>query len=187
MPRSSFRLLSTYRGKVADPDNEVPGLAVRILKHVRAELFRINETLAGLEYPQKELGPPTFLEFLTWIKETGSDDQHWSSQVVDCHPCAHKWDAMFRVETMVHDGKALLDRLRPDVDDDVIPVRHSHQGQPVLSHDWLSLPEYRDVSDDLMTFLLRRYHIDMEMFGYHWDIKTHTASCAIETTAGTCC
>jgi hypothetical protein len=171
---------------VTDTRTDLPWIASKVLHHSRPDVFRNNQTLSDMDKPQTVLGPPSFIEFLTWMKESRSNNQHWSVLLEDCHPCAHKWDAILRTETMVHDGNSLLSHLKPEIQDDVIAVKHSHSG-PAPSHDWLRLSEYDDVSDEMMTFLLERYRLDMEMFGYHWESDTSTASCAINTPNGPCC
>ena len=61
------------------------------------------------------------------------------------------------------------------------------QEKSISDHHWLRLPEFDDVSDDVIDYLLELYDVDMEMFGYHWDKVTNTASCVIHTPDGPCC
>ena len=181
------RLLSTYRGKVVDTSSDFPWFAAEALKLAKPSLFKYNKTLSDMKKPQTVLGPPTFGQFLDWIRISGTKNAHWSTIIDDCHPCAHNWSAVLRVETLQNDGKLLLEHLKPDLNVSVVPVRHSHQNEPVHDHDWLRMPEYDDINETIIDYFLRMYELDMEMFGYKWDKTTKTASCSIETENGPCC
>ena len=181
------RLLSTYRGKVLDPGSDFGWFSAEALKFSRPYIFKKNSTLREMKLPQKILGPPTFNEFLTWIWKSDTYNDHWSLILEACHPCALNWSAVMRLETMEHDSKAIVRHLKPDLPYDKIPVRHSHQSEPVHDHDWLRIPEFESVKEDVVDHFLDMYSIDMEMFGYHWDKTTKTSSCEIHTDDGSCC
>ena len=181
------RLLSTYRGKVLDSGSDFPWFGAEALKLANPDLFRRNETLAKMQAPQKELGPPTFEQFLDWIRKSGEYNDHWSMILEACHPCAQNWSAVLRLETMEQDSGLLIDRLKPDVNISKIPVRHSHQKTEIHDHFSVRIPEYDDVKDEIIGYFLHMYKIDMEMFGYRWNRTTHTAYCQIMTKDGPCC
>ena len=181
------RLVAYYRDKMVDTTDRAsnhPDRAADILREMRPKLFERNETLSGLKYPQDLLGPPTFSELLTWIKRHRVMDEHWNLITDVCHPCAHDWGAILRVETMTTDGNLfakMINYTHP------IPVRHSHQTELNLSQFGKTLQLFADVDDDVIEYLLNLYAIDMSMFGYKWHRGSHTAYCAIDTENGLCC
>jgi hypothetical protein len=101
------RLLSTYRGKVVDNQTD--------MRYLEKE---------SLKLANRTTGKATLNEFLTWIKVSGSYDEHWAMIIDACHPCALDWGAIMRLETIDQDGLLLLNRLKPDIPYDAIPIRH---------------------------------------------------------------
>ena len=162
-----------------------PTRAAQVLHDSRPDVFRKNKTLSEMEFPQTEIGPPTFTEVFTWVYNHKVMDEHWNTIVHVCHPCAHTWGAILRIETMETDGQ-LLARLvnssRPGV-----PVRHSHEQQPKHSQFGKELDLFNDMPDDVIEYFLEMYRADMLMFGYRWDSESRTAYCSIDTPDGPCC
>ncbi|KAK2163015.1 hypothetical protein LSH36_87g02052 [Paralvinella palmiformis] len=181
------RLLSTYRGKVLNKQSDIPWFAAETLKLSHSDIFENNKTLARMKAPQNVLGSPTFSQFLDWIRISNTYNDHWSMIVEACHPCAHNWSAILKLETMEHDSRLLIEHLKPDLNISAAPVRHSHQNEPVHNHDWLRMPEYDDVTEETIEYLLQMYEIDLKMFGYKWDKARNIASCSIDTVDGLCC
>ena len=102
------RLLSTYRCKVVDKRTD--------MKHIARESLKLANKTAK--------NTPTFNDFLTWLSVSGAHDEHWDRILDGCHPCAHNWSAIMRLETIDEDGMLLLDKLKPDIKYDAIPLRH---------------------------------------------------------------
>ena len=115
------RLLSTYRGKIVARDTEF-GYPAQILRMFNQSAFQKNPDLADSKHPEYIIGPPSFSQFLKWIKKTGRQDRHWNPINAVLHPCSMPWAAIMRLVTMNHDGSLLLDKLRPDVSYNTIPV-----------------------------------------------------------------
>ena len=180
------RLVSYYFDKIAlnDGASSHPWRQAQVLQSMRPELFRKNRTLSQMKYPQTDLGYPRFDEFVTWLYKKKAHDQHWRPIMDTCHPCAHPWGAIMRIETMNTDGQILMNKLNSNVS--TVAVRHSHDEKKVYSFE-KTLSNYHNVSDDVIDYLLGYFQRDMEMFGYHWDKRTHLASCAIQTENGICC
>ena len=181
------RLLSTYRGKVVDTKSDYRWMGISVLKHSFPNLFKFNKTLRDLNNPQSVLGAPTFAQFMQWIYDTKFYDTHWSLILENCHPCAMRWDVVMRLETIDQDSKHIVKLLKPDVPYDKMPLRHTHQDHGVENHMSLILPDYNGIEETIIDYFLELYGIDMEMFGYHWNKTTKTASCLIQTDNGPCC
>ena len=49
------------------------------------------------------------------------------------------------------------------------------------------LEEFKDIPAKYIYFILKRYSLDMELFGYKFDEKTLKASCQIQTEDGDFC
>ena len=112
-------------------------------------------------------------------------DEHWNFIHEVCHPCAHDWGAILRVETMDNDGR-LLAKLVNSTHSQV-PVRHSHENKSNYLEFGKTLSQFADVPEEVIDYFLEFYRTDMQMFGYRWDRATNTAYCAIETSNGLCC
>ena len=181
------RLVAYYRDKIINPDHELTFVKrpAEILREFRPKLFSNNGTLAAMKQPQDVIGPPTFHETLTWIYRHRITDDHFNMIYQTCHPCAHDWGAILRVETMNHDGKILakaVNSSRPG-----IPVRHTHQHKAVVSHFSKTLDQFAGLPDEVIDYYLEFFRTDMLMFGYKWDRQTNTAYCSIDTPDGPCC
>ena len=172
------RLLAYYTDKVLLQDEAV-------MASETSDVLKTNKTLSKMSQYELIRTRPSFSVFVTWLKERWRGDVHWTPIVDVCHPCSIDWTSWLRTETMTHDSPLLLHQLQLDME--TLPVRHSHQTTPIRDHDRKSLPEYHDVPDDVMDFLLQTYSGDMEMYGYHWDRDSGTASCVIQTDNGPCC
>ncbi len=122
---------------------------------------------------------------MTWIYRHKVMDEHWSIINDICHPCAHDWGAILRVETMESDGHLLAKIVNSTKDG--IPVRHSHQHNVTYSDFGKPLSLFSEVSDDVIDYFLEFYRTDMMTFGYRWDRESHTAYCSIDTPTGPCC
>jgi len=138
-----------------------------------------------MNYPQQAVGAPTFKEFMTWIYKNKVMNEHWNFIFETCHPCAHDWGAILRVETMEMDGQLFAKLVNSS--HSRIPVRHSHENKTNYLQFGKTLNQFADLSDELVDYFLEFYRVDMKMFGYRWDRRTHTAYCAIETPNGWCC
>ena len=162
-----------------------PNRAADILREFRPELFVNNKTLSNMKWPQEAIGLPTFNEVMTWVYRHKVMDEHWNFIFETCHPCAHDWGAILRVETMETDGQRLAKLVNSTRSR--IPVRHSHENKTNFLQFGKTLNQFADLSDELVDYFLEFYRTDMKMFGYRWDRRTHTAYCAIETPNGWCC
>ena len=138
-----------------------------------------------MEWPQDAIGLPSFQEVFTWAYRHKVMDEHWNFITDACHPCAHDWGAILRVETMEADGRLLskiVNSSQPGV-----PVRHSHELTPNYSQFGKHLEQFAELSDEVIEYFLEFYRTDMIMFGYNWDKQSHTAYCSIDTREGPCC
>ncbi|KAK2163618.1 hypothetical protein LSH36_76g01011 [Paralvinella palmiformis] len=181
------RIVSYYRDKIVDTDrgSAHPGRAAEILRYTRPEIFARNSTFSELKHPQTVLGPPTFEEFMKWLYENRVVDEHWNFIIDACHPCAHHWNVILKMETIAVDGKLLLEKIGSNKTS--IPIRHTHRNDIDMNYFEKQIPEYRSISGDIIEYLMKSYSTDMEMFGYGWDKQTNTAYCRIRTPSGFCC
>jgi hypothetical protein len=138
-----------------------------------------------MERPQQVLGQPTFVEFVNWMYHNKVMDEHWNLIIDACHPCSHHWDAILRMETIATDGKLLLKKIKSKRDS--IPVRHTHRDNVDQNYFSKQLPQYGELSAEVIAYLMKTYQFDMEMFGYGWNEATNTAYCKIDTGSGSCC
>ena len=105
-----------------------PKRAADILREFRQEVFQNNKTLSAMEWPQDAIGLPSFQEVFSCVYRHKVMDEHWNFITDACHPCAHDWGAILRVETMEADGRLLskvVNSSQPGV-----PVRHIHELTP---------------------------------------------------------
>ncbi len=181
------RLVSVWRDKVLNiRQSEYKTWPRDILRRYRPWIF--NTTRSGGATVHLDQLKPTFPEFLQWIAETKKQNQHWMPVETVCHVCGQSWNAVLRTETMDTDQGILLDQLGEDYNASQFPRIHAFGRKTAAhatSHETLSA--FSDVRKGVTAGFLLKYRQDMELFGYHWDPKTKTASCAIQTDRGICC
>ena len=188
------RLLSAYRDKVTIHAHTTPirvsHFRVPVLQHVRPQLFSAvpNTSQSERERFLDDLGKqhqPSFEEFVQWIVEKQIVNEHWLSAVNSCHPCAHNWSAIMRLESMVSDQELLLERLGKDAPENVRRIHPTANQSSFFPS--LHLGEWKNIPDDHEDYILQLYRQDMELFGYHWDKERKTTDCYIPTADGVCC
>ena len=188
------RLISAYRDKITDHAYSKHSFLKRfrlpVLQYVRPELFSEawNASESERERLLEELGKqhmPSFREFIQWIVENRIVDENWLSAVDSCHPCAHKWSAILRLETMVSDKSLLLERLGTDAPEEIERMHPTANHSSFFSS--LYLREWEDIPDEHEEYFLEQYREDMELFGYKWDRASKTTDCNIQTAHGVCC
>ncbi|KAK2142955.1 hypothetical protein LSH36_892g00016 [Paralvinella palmiformis] len=139
------------------------------------------------EYVRGEI-VPDFHEFLAWSSTRPRFDRHWDIYQTQCHPCSVDWDLIFRTETIRDESRLILNLFNGDVR--TVPrLRAAERTTPPGKDSLLKyrIPQFANLPKRHLDRLLAIYGTDMEMFGYHWNEKTHTASCYIMTTAGDRC
>ena len=99
---------------------------------------------------------------------------HWASIQESCHPCAHNWSAVIRIETMEEGSPLILGHLKPDLNINNIHMRHSNQDKEIRHLFIRTLSKYDDVKE-IVDFFLEQFQFHMEMFGYGWNRTTNTA------------
>ena len=189
------RLISAWRDKVVNiKQSEYKEWPAKILKHTRPFLFGKSSTAHSTVITDKDMetaskhSPPRFDEFVTWVAEENIQNEHWLSAIESCHVCAHDWDAIFRIETMVKDKTILLDRLKDDIDPSKdIAVVHSMQSNPNYFFPVKELDLWKNISRPVVNYFLEKYQDDMQLFGYQWDQENSRTMCSISTPSGPCC
>ncbi len=169
------RLISAWRDKVVHIEqSEYKDWPAKILKHTRPFLFENPPT--GFPAPitaedqriAAKHSPPRFDEFVTWIAEQNFNEEHWLSAIESCHVCAHDWDAIFRIETMMADKRILLDKLKDHLDPgEDVDVVHSMQGNLTYLFPVKRLDLWKNISQPVVQYFLHKYQDDMRLFGYH--------------------
>lgn len=187
------RLLSAWRDKIlyARDATSLRGLRFRVLQHVRPRLFSAapNGSHADRKHYWRQLGKhhvPSFPEFIQWIVETRVDNEHWRSAVHSCHPCAHAWSAILRLETMATDKGILLERLGRDLPEEDVGKIHTTANHSSFFPS-LQLKEWERVDPNYEDYILQLYRQDMELLGYQWDRGSKTTACTVRTPHGVCC
>ncbi|KAK2138864.1 hypothetical protein LSH36_2299g00008 [Paralvinella palmiformis] len=172
------RLVAYYRDKMVDTDKSSnhPKIAAAILREFRPQLFVNNKTLSKMNYPQQAVGAPTFKEFMTWIYKNKVMNEHWNFIFETCHPCAHDWGAILRVETMEMDGQLFAKLVNSS--HSRIPVRHSHENKPNYLQFGKTLNQFFDLSDELVDYFL-------EFFKHTDDTVTESTEFFCQTLKGT--
>ncbi len=188
------RLLSVYRDKIVDHFSPNGSYMMRvrlpILQHARPQLFSAvpNTSQSEREHYLRKLEKqhvPSFQEFIQWVVEKRVFNEHWLSAVESCHPCAHNWSAILRLESMAADKDLLLEQLGRDAPEDVRRVHATANHGSFFTS--LQLREWENIPADHEDYFLRLYRQDMELFGYHWDRDSKTTDCYIPTAQGVCC
>ena len=86
------RVLSAYKNKV-----------LRKLPYRMKALVRLILEYHGMKNQNPEIANVTFPQFVDWITNTGSVNNHWRSFIDICHPCNINYTFTGRVETLASD------------------------------------------------------------------------------------
>ena len=129
----------------------------------------------------------TFWEFGKYIFHKG--DRHWSPYHSVCGECIIDYDFILRTETLDADSKSFLEKSYPELSG--IPaynaMRKTHNAKQNLKTVKF-LNEFGTLGQKLIMKLMQKYKLDMEPFGYNYDMQTQTATCSFSATGGpTCC
>ena len=123
-----------------------------------------------------------FDEFLKYVAD-GAQDYHWV-RYSSCKPCLVRYDYISRTETVHLDSEYIMTMLESAEE---FPVIHSNVQKERLhlpsSHLW----QFENVTTDLLARICELYGADMDIFGYHYDSSSHTATCKIDRNNGSSC
>ena len=176
------RLLSAYYNIVHKSSNGLgPGPAV-----IRALELKYKTQRSKLTLTQ-------FVDFLTSTKPVPASvlyDRHYDTFAHACDVCNIHYDYVIRHETMGDDATEVLNMLGFPAD----YFRHAEKVHPGTRRSYTLglgekyLYEYNNVPRSKLKKLLRRYQVDMNVFGYGFDEDLKITSCEINVSRNvTCC
>ena len=154
------RLFATYRNKFVKPFNDTyykDEYSPLILKAFRPSLPRS-------EYKNTTV---TFLEFIKHVlTESGYRDQHWAPMHQVCHLCRYQFNYLGKHETLSEDADIILKELNLSHKFKFPQVKYDYKRKTtnLLKKYYQQIPEY------IMKDLYKYYQIDLEVFGYEFDI-----------------
>ena len=128
----------------------------------------------------------TFWEFVRFVLHRS--DGHWSPYHSKCGECIVDYDFILRTETLDADSKSFLEKSYPELTG--IPaynaMRKTHNAKLNLKTVKF-LKEFGTLGQELIMKLMQKYKLDMEPFGYNYDIQTQTATCSFSASGGPMC
>ncbi len=132
----------------------------------------------------------TFGDFVQYLDDTRQEGTYWPWLTYQSlHPCAVKWDAILKVETMSTDAPLVLEKL--GLFNYTLPWMNAYGSQDKSARFRKSLPDFKSVTTEWgPNFLSDQYYGDMSMFGYSWNDNTQEAVCSYRSEDGnaqSCC
>ena len=171
------RLVSAYKDKLAG-GNEVfeKGMGTSIIRALRA-----NASESAL----KNGKGVTFQEYITYLTNVHENDQHFENFQDHCHPCVIDYDYIAKLETQERDGKYIINEHLSGFGSDDLVNKHSNRGGATSSK---HLPEFENITSELLHELTSVYARDLDMFGYSYQGRDNHifAVCGNNDTAECC-
>ena len=171
------RLVSAYKDKLAG-DNEV---FEHLLGTLIIKALRPNASDIAL----KSGKGVTFQEYIKYLTTVHMTEQHWENYQDHCHPCIIDYDYIAKLETQEMDGKYIINEHLSGFGADNLVNKHSNRGGATLSK---HLPEFENITSELLHELASVYARDFDMFGYSYQEqdKHILAKCGANDTAECC-
>ena len=144
------RLLSAYKHKFIQEPNYTSGLRKEIVQALRPQDFKPN----GKNFVK-------FQEFIQYLSNNMSRNQHWRQYEKLCHPCVINYDFIGHLETLKEDAALLLKMAGIDGRVTFPPIHNSTGPSDVLKY-------YSHVPPRYIRQLGEQYRNDFEMFGYEY-------------------
>ncbi|XP_063926954.1 carbohydrate sulfotransferase 11-like [Zophobas morio] len=152
MVRHPFeRLLSAYRNKFENTYSQY--FQLRYGRTIIRK-YRHNATDSDLDTGTNV----TFREFVWYVLEDGSANEHWAPVFDLCHPCSLNYSFIGRYETLVEDAAALLDMIGAP------PIAFPFTRSSNTSHKLRTY--FQQLSMDDIRGLYKKYEYDFRLFGY---------------------
>ena len=104
---------------------------------------------------------------------------------------AFRFDFVLRLETISKDSSLVFpligadEHLLNNVTDNVIMSAKTSPKNTSFKSKYLE--EFKEIPKEYIAAILKRYSLDLELFGYKFDPKTLTTSCQIQTEDGDYC
>ena len=136
-----------------------------------------------------EAGDPVYFEEMVQYISAGYRNEHWNGPYSrKCNHCIIDFDAVVKLETSHADVPMVINKMLAGKGNDV----HEHLTSTTSWNErYLKiLPEYMNVTDQMLRKLVWKYQEDFKQFGYGFErFKTGEvrASCGINTGTYTCC
>jgi len=117
-------------------------------------------------------GAANFEDFVNFLTNNsnfeGNNDPHWQSFDSHCQPCLHKYDAIVKMESIEEDMRFLRKKLKiPEQYEEVFLGLSRRTGSKTgFAHNEATL--FRQLPQQLVEKLYRKYEQDFQMFGYSW-------------------
>ena len=157
------RLVSAYYSKL-HKDGIGHGGIFKILSKRMSEKYR-HMRKNVTERQETYGGSATFEDFVNCLVKGSKEetsDAHWRTYANQCHPCVHRYDYIFKFESMAEDVLYLEEKLNFTAEDRkaFFPLRQ-YKSQPDLVKE-----EFAKVPRETALKLYELYREDFENFGY---------------------
>ena len=144
------RLLSAYKNKFIQIPRYTSELRKEIVQALRPQDFKPN----GKNFVK-------FQEFIQYLSNNMSRNQHWRQYEKLCHPCVINYDFIGHLETLKEDAALLLKMAGIDGRVTFPPIHKSTGPSEVLEY-------YSHVPPRYIRKLGEQYRNDFEMFDYEY-------------------
>ena len=126
-----------------------------------------------------------FDHFVEYMLHHG--DSYWTSYAQKCGLCHMDYDVIMRTESLGPDSANFLHKYYPKTSE--LPAFHQLQKVQSSQHvvQQKALKEFESINGTLMAAIMKKYRLDLEMYGYHFDQDSNTASCAMHFPDGDVC
>ncbi len=187
------RLLSTYVDKVEYMKNisHAFPLFVQLAHNIRSAFNGSSKTFFKKTKDGKKVFLANKQEFFYLVAnhyDSWFQDRHWGAFYDLCQPCVIHYDAVVRLETLNYDVSGILDRLQYGVRaKGKLPVTNTLRYKQGFNFYQKVNQAFRGIDSDIVRGLMRVYHKDFELYGYHWDIEKHVATCSYYQRGAHCC
>ena len=171
------RLVSGYRDKLINPNGNrmyEHGLGSKILRALRPTATETEiETGKGVTFP----------EYVAYVTNVHMNDQHFENYQDHYSPCIINFDYIVKLETAEVDGTYIINEHLSGYGADNLANKHSNRGGATMSK---PLPEFENISRDMLHELASVYSRDLDMFAYSFvQQDSHlTATCGDDSN---CC
>lgn len=183
------RLVSAYYNLINwKPDLGDAG--PHIIAAIKNRYHHLNESVKLL----------TFAEFVEFVMDSNNpvyNDRHWIPYSKTCDPCRVKYDYVIRLETMKgykeNDALPVLKLLGYDTS---ILKQHNlirmnsesrHKDNTPLYSNTKPLELYEALPITLIQKIFQRYVLDLKLFGYNFNVSSHTARCELKPENNSSC
>lgn len=164
------RLLSAYRDKIEGFRNKFYKRIGRFIvfkyrTEVKPSVTQVSDIHSRLKKKQQEIGP-TFSEFINYVSDSTTFDEHWAPYHSFCTPCHVNFTVIAKTETLLADSSYIIKKLH-------LENKLKHQSWKAINKAYDGrntkdlLPKYfKQLTSEQLNKLLSVYRLDFELFDY---------------------